>query len=338
MNISLKEFLENEVKRLETQIQSDMSEMLELPVNRDTEQLTLKIRIKLFREEKEHFEKLLAEEVARQPKVEKPVKQKDKSDSTVCSSCGAHIAIGAKFCTSCGTPIVARCSQCGAELKAGAKFCTSCGVPAGTTVSAPRGQNTSMYSESLTKTDDIFARFSKNSKASVTTESTSASNNSLWIAKIDDNDDDKYGFVDEKGKWMIQPIFDVDHEADELSFYFPKGCKYALAGQYYGGYSEVWYGIIDRKGNFVVGPIFDWVWMEGYDCADKAKRYEFTELGIRFRKGERDRFDLKDSNVLEDLKEFAQEQIDHRKFQPWLYDELPAEFRPDDDDNDDDDD
>lgn len=60
-----------------------------------------------------------------------------------CSSCGAMINKGQKFCTTCGnqlpeklevklddTPQVKMCANCGAELELDAKFCTQCGAKA----------------------------------------------------------------------------------------------------------------------------------------------------------------------------------------------------------------
>ena len=68
----------------------------------------------------------------------------DSSKVKKCSVCAANLATGAKFCTSCGTPVpkeeeknptvqeierVKTCSVCGEELIEGAKFCTHCGTP-----------------------------------------------------------------------------------------------------------------------------------------------------------------------------------------------------------------
>ncbi len=58
-----------------------------------------------------------------------------------CSKCNKELKDGAKFCTSCGTPVADvqqkptttpknnSCPKCSAPLKTGAKFCTSCGTP-----------------------------------------------------------------------------------------------------------------------------------------------------------------------------------------------------------------
>jgi membrane protease subunit (stomatin/prohibitin family) len=52
-----------------------------------------------------------------------------------CSNCSATNPAGAKFCSTCGTPVVAagpaHCMGCGSELVPGARFCASCGTPAG---------------------------------------------------------------------------------------------------------------------------------------------------------------------------------------------------------------
>jgi len=47
-----------------------------------------------------------------------------------CGSCGADLAAGAKFCTTCGKPAGGKCGGCGAALSPGAKFCASCGAKA----------------------------------------------------------------------------------------------------------------------------------------------------------------------------------------------------------------
>ncbi|WP_416989995.1 zinc-ribbon domain-containing protein [Alistipes finegoldii] len=52
-----------------------------------------------------------------------------------CQNCNSELLEGAKFCTTCGTPVSAQpaggvCGKCGARLLPGAKFCTTCGAPA----------------------------------------------------------------------------------------------------------------------------------------------------------------------------------------------------------------
>jgi len=51
--------------------------------------------------------------------------------STTCTSCGATLAPGARFCASCGTPVAqpTACKRCGTQLSPGARFCASCGTP-----------------------------------------------------------------------------------------------------------------------------------------------------------------------------------------------------------------
>ena len=45
-----------------------------------------------------------------------------------CASCGTLIPAGAKFCPECGKSSVAACAKCGTALAAGAKFCPECGA------------------------------------------------------------------------------------------------------------------------------------------------------------------------------------------------------------------
>ena len=46
-----------------------------------------------------------------------------------CSKCGSDNREGRKFCTSCGTPLVAACPNCGAPIQPGERFCGECGAP-----------------------------------------------------------------------------------------------------------------------------------------------------------------------------------------------------------------
>jgi rRNA maturation endonuclease Nob1 len=56
-----------------------------------------------------------------------------------CEKCGAEVARGVAFCSSCGAPMpkveapssddVIRCESCGTLVKHGMRFCTSCGKP-----------------------------------------------------------------------------------------------------------------------------------------------------------------------------------------------------------------
>ena len=53
-----------------------------------------------------------------------------------CSKCGNDNREGRKFCTSCGTPLVATCPKCSAPVQPGERFCGECGAAIG--ASAPR--------------------------------------------------------------------------------------------------------------------------------------------------------------------------------------------------------
>lgn len=55
--------------------------------------------------------------------------------TAMCPGCKARLAAGAKFCASCGKPVVVAaqkqfCTGCGGQLAGGAKFCSGCGTPA----------------------------------------------------------------------------------------------------------------------------------------------------------------------------------------------------------------
>jgi class 3 adenylate cyclase/tetratricopeptide (TPR) repeat protein len=53
-----------------------------------------------------------------------------------CSKCGSDNREGRKFCTSCGTPLVAACPKCGAPIQPDERFCGECGTALGD--AAPR--------------------------------------------------------------------------------------------------------------------------------------------------------------------------------------------------------
>jgi len=53
-----------------------------------------------------------------------------------CSKCGGDNREGRKFCTNCGTSLVAICPKCSAPVQPGERFCGDCGAVIG--ASAPR--------------------------------------------------------------------------------------------------------------------------------------------------------------------------------------------------------
>src|SRR6516162_3996682 len=52
-----------------------------------------------------------------------------------CSKCGSENREGRKFCTKCGTPLLAACPKCGAAVEPDESFCGECGTALG--VAAP---------------------------------------------------------------------------------------------------------------------------------------------------------------------------------------------------------
>jgi class 3 adenylate cyclase/tetratricopeptide (TPR) repeat protein len=48
-----------------------------------------------------------------------------------CSKCGSDNRQGRKFCTACGTPLVASCPKCGVPIQPDERFCGECGVALG---------------------------------------------------------------------------------------------------------------------------------------------------------------------------------------------------------------
>lgn len=67
-----------------------------------------------------------------------------------CQKCGAEVAKGSAFCSSCGNPMPKnetvdlskcdKCAQCGALVEKGMRFCTTCGSPMSAPVVAPAEQ------------------------------------------------------------------------------------------------------------------------------------------------------------------------------------------------------
>lgn len=57
-----------------------------------------------------------------------------------CTQCGAELADGTKFCTSCGEKVQQQpgCPKCGAAMPAGTKFCTECGASMDAAAPAPQ--------------------------------------------------------------------------------------------------------------------------------------------------------------------------------------------------------
>jgi hypothetical protein len=61
-----------------------------------------------------------------------------------CSKCGSDNREGRKFCTNCGTPLVATCPKCSAPVQPSEKFCGECGTAI--SASAPPGPSSSQPS------------------------------------------------------------------------------------------------------------------------------------------------------------------------------------------------
>src|SRR5262245_65489362 len=57
-----------------------------------------------------------------------------------CPTCGTENADDARFCTSCGTSLIAACPVCGAEVPPEARFCPACGTELRVAEPTPPGQ------------------------------------------------------------------------------------------------------------------------------------------------------------------------------------------------------
>src|ERR1700756_148126 len=59
-----------------------------------------------------------------------------------CSKCGSDNREGRKFCTTCGTALVASCPKCGAPIQLGESFCGECGTALSAAAPAAAGHTT----------------------------------------------------------------------------------------------------------------------------------------------------------------------------------------------------
>jgi hypothetical protein len=71
-----------------------------------------------------------------------------------CSKCGSDNREGRKFCTNCGTALIATCLKCAASIEPGEKFCGECGTAI--SESTPRASS-SPQSTTLQLIDEIPA-------------------------------------------------------------------------------------------------------------------------------------------------------------------------------------
>ena len=75
-----------------------------------------------------------------------------------CSKCGSDNREGRKFCTNCGTPLIATCPNCSAAIQPDEKFCGECGAAIDATASGTRssGQPSSLQlSDAIAATEVI---------------------------------------------------------------------------------------------------------------------------------------------------------------------------------------
>jgi len=54
-----------------------------------------------------------------------------------CARCQAVSGAGARFCESCGAPLMAACPLCGVAVAMGARFCRGCGGSLGPASARP---------------------------------------------------------------------------------------------------------------------------------------------------------------------------------------------------------
>lgn len=59
---------------------------------------------------------------------QQPQQQPQATDMQKCSSCGATVKQGVKFCPECGAKLGSFCPKCGAPISPNAKFCGECGA------------------------------------------------------------------------------------------------------------------------------------------------------------------------------------------------------------------
>lgn len=291
MASKLIEFLEKEVKRLSDVVQSNLEEMLELPVDRDVEQMTLKLRIKLYREELAYFEKSLVNAKAEAQKSESKSATTKGITSVLsasasfseCALCGQPLKPGAKFCTTCGAKQEEKkqfCQQCGSELKPGAKFCTACGTPAEAATVSPQSQN-SVNSTPLSQDDNVLARFNASSTSKKNTNSSSSCPSAQPLTNhskttrgklTPKKGKDGWGYVDETEQWVIGPNSEWINAKDFNEYGIAR-----ISDEY-----ECW-RFIDTSGNYVSERIYDFYNLRfpgGYSWATIAEYDDEEEMYI----------------------------------------------------------
>ena len=113
----------------------------------------------------EELSELVHEIIDSEQKIESWKKQiQDIKGVQRCEKCGAEIAQGSAFCSSCGAPVpkiqtsetveMSTCKNCGASIKKGVRFCTSCG----TKIDLEEGENTKAALSQENKDEEIETR------------------------------------------------------------------------------------------------------------------------------------------------------------------------------------
>jgi class 3 adenylate cyclase len=75
-----------------------------------------------------------------------------------CSKCGRNNREGLKFCTTCGTPLVASCPKCGAPIQPGENFCGECGA-ALIEAQAPKAQKVALAPPTMSERRHLTVLF-----------------------------------------------------------------------------------------------------------------------------------------------------------------------------------
>ena len=104
-----------------------------------------------------------------------------------CSNCKNQIVEGAKFCMSCGAPVVVKafCMGCGTELTPEAKFCPSCGK---STSAAPPSAKTEASNDALTFYNQGLEYFNQEDYG----RAIESYEKSIQIGLLNPNDSDMY--------------------------------------------------------------------------------------------------------------------------------------------------
>lgn len=89
------------------------------------------------------------------------------------------------------------------------------------------------------------------------------------LASVQRNPGDKYGYIDERGRLVIEPIQEINYSAQTISHEFPRSRNFHDGRALFKG-KDGKYGYIDKSGSIVIEPSFD----KAYPFKDGLAQFE----------------------------------------------------------------